>query len=249
MPEINELAEALAAFQAEVSDPEKTKTATVQPKDRSKPAYAYGYADLATVLESVRPVLARHGLAVVQNLESDDGAVSVWTFILHKSGQRLDLGPFRLPSGGEPKMWGSAATYGRRFALMAALGIAAAGDDDARAASRGATRGRPQHATSRQLAKIAAEAERAHVTDETLSEVLTKRYSVETTSELTVEAASDLIDRLISQADQRLAALQAGADPETGELPPDGEDEDEPPGHATMPPREAAPPADDGTLL
>ena len=238
----DQLAAALAAFQSGVADPEKTRTATVQPKDQSKPPFSYGYADLATILEAVRPLLGRHKLAVVQDLESDERAVGVRTHIIHESGQQLVCGPFRLPCGGEPKLWGAAATYARRFALLAALGIAVAGDDNEAAAARGATRGRPQQATSRQLAKISAECERGGVGDAEIAEVLKRRYGVETASELTVQQASDLIDRLIAVADERRQAAPAGVDPETGEVrraaPP--EDEEEPPGYASFAERAAA---------
>lgn len=222
-----------AAFQAEVSDPEKTRTATIEPKDKSKPSYSYSYADLSAVLQHVRPLLAEHGFSIAQDVTTDDQHVHVKTLLMHKSGERLLFGPLSLPSGGEPKNWGSAATYARRFALMAALGIAADGDDDARAAGRGATRGRPSRATDRQLTKIAAEAERAQVPDEELSQVLERRYKVETTSELSTQQASDLIDRLMAAADRRGRTAAAGIDPNTGEVA------GEPPGMDAAAAREA----------
>lgn len=226
--DIAELAKALAAFQSEVSDPQKNKTAEIQPKDQNKPAFRYGYADLAGVLQLVRPLLGKHGLSVVQDVTTSVDHVCVTTHLLHESGQGMTFGPFSLPAGGEPKAWGSAATYARRFALMAALGIAADGDDDAKAAARGATRGRPKLATSSQLRKIGAECERGQISDEELCRVL-KAFSVEATSELTVQQASELIDRLIAEVDRRQLARASGADPLTGEVV---EDDDGPvPGH------------------
>lgn len=219
-PQIADLAAALAAFQAEVSDPEKTQTARIEPKDKSKPAFSYGYADLAGVLQHVRPLLAKNGLSVVQDAVCASDHVEVTTLLMHSSGQYMTFGPLSMPAGGEPKSWGSAITYARRFALMAALGVAASGDDDAKAAARGATRGRPRKATDNQIRKIGFECDRGHITDEELSNVL-KRYEGKPVAELTTAEASDLIERLIAEADRRAAAESAGADPVTGEVPPD----------------------------
>lgn len=224
---LSELAAAFSAFAAEVSDPEKTKTAEIQPKDQSKPPFAYGYADLAGVLQHVRPLLGKHGLAITQDVQTDDQHVHVTTLLLHKSGESLAFGPLSLPAGGEPKNWGSAVTYARRFALMAALGIAADGDDDARAAGRGATRGRQQTATDRQVAKILDEIERAQISDKSLRADLHRAYELEwpdgspiekTLARLTVPQASHLIERAMAEADRRSAATAGGADPDTGEV-------------------------------
>ena len=92
---------------------------------------------------------------------------------------------------------------------------------------RGATRGRRQAATDRQLAKIAAETERAQISDRALRADLRRTYRLEspeagpieeTLARLTVKQASDLIERLMAEADRRSAAAAAGADPETGQV-------------------------------
>ena len=58
MPELNELAAALVAAQAEFS---------AVPKTATNPFYSSRYAPLSTVIEVTQPILAKHGLAVSQH--------------------------------------------------------------------------------------------------------------------------------------------------------------------------------------
>lgn len=98
------------------------------------PGYKYSYADLASVLEHVRPILAANGLGVVQAVDSpDDHHIRVFTTIIHMSGATMDFGPLVFAAGSTPQQAGSAVTYMRRYSLMAALSIATE-DDDGQAA-------------------------------------------------------------------------------------------------------------------
>ena len=109
-------------------------------KDAVNPAFRNKYATLDAIMEQVRPVLARHGLAVMQTgtaPETVDGrlmAVGVETMILHKSGEwiasSVTLPVEKLTAQGA----GSALSYGRRYGLSAILGLTAE-DDDGQAAS------------------------------------------------------------------------------------------------------------------
>lgn len=205
---------ALVAFQAEVTDVSKASKAKIQPRDKSKPAFGFPYADLATILAHVRPVLAKHGLAVVQNVECDAESVGVYTVLMHEAGQERTFGPLRLPAGDDNKATGGSITSARRFAILAALGIASVGEDVGDEAGGR----RSSRASDRQLAKIGAEVERAGITDEELAKVL-GTFGVAATDELTRAQASELIDRLMAEADRRARAAAAGADPQTGEVP------------------------------
>lgn len=230
-----ELAAALVAFAGEITDPKKGETATIQPRDSSKAPFGFPYADLSSIVEHVRPVLAKHGLTALQDVTSSETSVAVpWievqTIIVHTSGQIMTFGPLRLPSvAGDNKATGGSITSARRFALMAALGIAATTDENDGKGKNGGARKPGGLATSRQQAKIAAEAERGKISDEELAKVLTT-FSAATTAELTVQQASKMIERLCVEVDRRLAAKQAGADPVTGEVhepsvdPDDGRD-------------------------
>lgn len=93
------------------------------------------YADLATVTETVRPILAANGLAYLQGVSDGDKIVTVTTRLVHKSGEWIE-DSMSMPTGkGDAQAVGSAVTYGRRYALMALLGLAP-DDDDGAAASR-----------------------------------------------------------------------------------------------------------------
>jgi hypothetical protein len=109
-------------------------------KDATNPAFRNRYATLDSMMEQVRPVLARHGLAVLQSVthpETDAGRVvgiAVETRVLHTSGEWI-AGLVTLPvEKSTAQGTGSAISYGRRYGLSALLGLTAE-DDDGQAAS------------------------------------------------------------------------------------------------------------------
>ena len=109
-------------------------------KDAVNPAFRNKYASLDAMMEQVRPVLARHGLAVLQSVthpETDAGRVvgiAVETRVLHTSGEWI-AGLVTLPvEKSTAQGTGSAISYGRRYGLSALLGLTAE-DDDGQAAS------------------------------------------------------------------------------------------------------------------
>ena len=115
---------ALVAAHGELTNPTKSKAADF---GYGKP---YKYADLASVLALVRPILAKHGLAVSQSLSHNEGRMCVTTTLHHISGETLTFGTIEGPGVGKWQDLGSAITYARRYALTAALGIAGDEDDD-----------------------------------------------------------------------------------------------------------------------
>jgi hypothetical protein len=127
---LDKLSAALVGALGKLSDVPKGRTA-----DTGK--YRYTYADLGDLLGMARPILAGHGLAVLQpvTVEPDSSDVLVYTTLLHESGQWLTLAPLRMAAGTTQQATGSAITYGRRYALLAALGLAAE-DDDGQQASQ-----------------------------------------------------------------------------------------------------------------
>ena len=129
---INEVAAALADAQGAL------KPAV---KDAVNPAYRSKYADLAAVWDAVHAALPAHGLAIVQELTNENGGVAVTTRITHKSGQWIELGPFTVPLAKQDAHGvGSAASYAKRYALSAAVGVVAEEDDDGNAAAQGDSR-------------------------------------------------------------------------------------------------------------
>ena len=121
------IAKALASAQLEMQNPGF---------DSVNPHFKNKFASLAAVRNAVVPILAKHGIAMMQNLMSVDGAVSCQTLLIHESGQMLSFGPLVLPvSKNDAQGFGSAATYARRYSLMAVAGVVGDVDDDANAAS------------------------------------------------------------------------------------------------------------------
>lgn len=121
-------AEAFVRALGELENPARTNTATVQTKAGG--TYSYTYADLAAVLAAVRPVLARHELAISQPIALDNGELRVRTRILHVSGGVIENEAMRIRVEGGAQDIGSMVTYARRYALLSMLGLAPEGEDD-----------------------------------------------------------------------------------------------------------------------
>lgn len=120
---ITEIAKALAKFQSEVFDPERTKENSFL---KAK------YVTLDSLLQTVRPVLARNGLSFLQVPSTSKEEVTVVTILLHTSGEWFESDPFTLPlMKKDPQGVGSAVTYARRYSLSSILGVAWDEDDDA----------------------------------------------------------------------------------------------------------------------
>lgn len=134
---LDQLFIALSAAQGELKDPAKNKTATVPTKTGG--VYSYKYSDLADMLQIIRPVFAKHGLAIVQfPLNPNRGAITVTTILGHKSGQFLSS-QLTMPVGDDrPQTLGSAITYARRYAIGAMVGISPDEDEDGNVAQAAA---------------------------------------------------------------------------------------------------------------
>lgn len=121
------LATALAEAQGEIEN------AT---KNSQNPHLKNRYADLAEILNTVRPVLSRHGLAVSQHPAFADNMVQVETILLHKSGEWMASTITTPVQKADPQGVGSAVTYARRYSLAAIVGLSQE-DDDGHAATKG----------------------------------------------------------------------------------------------------------------
>jgi len=122
---IKELATALAKFQAEVNDPEKS----------GKGAFG-SHVELNCLLDAVRPVLSTNGLSFIQSPGGDGTNITITTILLHQSGEWIEFDPLTLHAvKTDPQGAGSAITYARRYALSSILGVAWDNDDDGNKAS------------------------------------------------------------------------------------------------------------------
>ena len=126
--ELGAIAKALAAAQAEMSNPGF---------DSENPHFRSRFASLASVRNAIVPVLAKHGICVTQSLETtgDNKGIACTTYLTHESGQQMTFGPLVIPATKPDAMgYGSAATYARRYSLQAVACVAADEDDDSNAA-------------------------------------------------------------------------------------------------------------------
>lgn len=132
MTELANLAEALAAFQAEMPVVTKAKTAKVPTK--SGGSFIYTYASLPDVTEAAMPVLTKHGLSFTAMPQTTEAGVELAGMLLHTSGEYL-RGSLTI-RGGTPQELGGWLTYGRRYLLGCLTGIVTDDDDDGGALSQ-----------------------------------------------------------------------------------------------------------------
>lgn len=99
-------------------------------KEKANPAFKGSkYADLGSVWEACEAALEANGLSIVQGYSTEGAKGSLWTMLLHTSGEYI-MGtcPLVLPKD-DPQGMGSATTYYRRYGLAAMLGIVQEDDD------------------------------------------------------------------------------------------------------------------------
>lgn len=123
---IKELAIALNKAQAEFSP---------APMNSTNPHLRNKYADLGSIIESTKPVLAKHGLSVSQMVSGVANEIGITTLLMHVSGEWLEssvLMPIIEQKGiNNAQVAGSIVSYLRRYSLAAALGVYSGDDDDA----------------------------------------------------------------------------------------------------------------------
>lgn len=105
-------------------------------KTSSNPHFRSKYADLSACVEAVIDGLNNNGIFLMQGSHLCEDGVVVETVFIHESGEQMSAGKLHVPASKQDAQgYGSALTYARRYALMAACGIAPE-DDDGNAASR-----------------------------------------------------------------------------------------------------------------
>tara|TARA_R110000850_G_scaffold29047_2_gene80478 strand:+ start:607 stop:1203 length:597 start_codon:yes stop_codon:yes gene_type:complete len=125
--QLNEIFKALSSFQGDLENASKNV---------DKQGISWKYADLAGCINTAKPHLVKHGLAVTQFMGMYDGKQSLTTMLTHSSGQYIS-DEVQLPdavlhgsSGKNPvQVLGSAITYVRRYNYAAIIGMAQEDDD------------------------------------------------------------------------------------------------------------------------
>lgn len=108
--------------------------------DSTNPFHRNKYASLGAHLAAIKPIFAKHGLAIVQFPIGYDNAVGVKTIIVHKSGQSIGYdialsAPVEKDKDGNVKTGysgqqaGAVVSYLRRYSLASVAGTATEDDD------------------------------------------------------------------------------------------------------------------------
>lgn len=104
--------------------------------DSVNPHFKSKYASLGEVLATVKPVLNKYGLVLLQSMNCDNKVVAINTKILHvETGGEIDFGTIALPiperGDNVVQAMGAVITYLRRYSILTALGVVGEEDDDA----------------------------------------------------------------------------------------------------------------------
>jgi hypothetical protein len=125
---ITNLAKALVAFNVEVK---------IIEKDAQNPHFKNHYASLDTIIDDVRPLLAKHGLSMMQFPGGDGEKFTLRSMLLHESGEWIESEPITMrPVKNDPQGIGSCSTYARRYSLSAMLSLNTGEDDDGNGATQ-----------------------------------------------------------------------------------------------------------------
>tara|TARA_R110000824_G_scaffold395070_6_gene595408 strand:+ start:9865 stop:10452 length:588 start_codon:yes stop_codon:yes gene_type:complete len=122
--DITKLSKALIGFSKDFQD------ASLK-KDAKNPHLRNSYLSLDNILNTVRPLLYKNGLTVIQDLAGD----YLITTILHESGQYRGSAMLFNPMSGNKgtnnlQQIGGGITYAKRYAISAILAISVDTDDD-----------------------------------------------------------------------------------------------------------------------
>jgi hypothetical protein len=128
MSDKNEFYKAMVSVQADLEPAIKSK---------KNPHFNSKYVPLNQLIETIRPILAKHGMGFVQKWNINDAAslLNVELSVFHGASGQTDTSTSSIPiPKKDPQGVGSAITYGCRYQLNAYFGIAN-DDDDGNAAS------------------------------------------------------------------------------------------------------------------
>lgn len=92
------------------------------------------YATLEDIVDTVRPIMQKHGLAVSFRVKTMERGIEVTGVLMHKGGYREETSML-LPadtsgSKNAVQAFGSSVSYGKRYVLCALLNITTRGEDD-----------------------------------------------------------------------------------------------------------------------
>jgi hypothetical protein len=125
--QINELITALAKAQGEYQS---------IGKNRVNPFFKSQYADFDSIMDTIRPILSKNGLALIQVTVIDPTTRSrtLHTKVAHSSGQWIESRQIIIPEKNDDQKFASSVTFNKRHQAMSILNITISDDkydDDA----------------------------------------------------------------------------------------------------------------------
>ena len=173
--------------------------------DSSNPFFKSTYISLDGILETVRPILAKNGLAVIQEATGDGDYIFVKTKLIHESGEMIETEVLKMkPQKNDPQSMGSCITYSKRYQLAALLGICECIDDDANIATYGNSV--PEQSKSngklsaKQVGRLLAIGLKAGIKEPEIKKVIKTEFGKDKIEDLSIEAYNSICSRLDAKA-------------------------------------------------
>lgn len=196
--ECSQIFTALAAAQGEIKQP--TLDCEVDFSTRNGKNLSYKYSSLAEVQKCIKEPNLKHGIFVTQDEEMVEGAYYLVTLLTHSSGEWIK---YRSPLIGnfqsDPKIFGAAKTYMRRYALYGIYNLYGQEDSDAQEIEGEEEKKSTPKATDNQLVTIERLLSQTGVDESTVVEYVNTKAKepIENLEEMNSSQASSVIKKLI----------------------------------------------------
>ena len=173
--------------------------------DSSNPFFKSTYISLDGILETARPILAKNGLAVIQEATGDGDYIFVKTKLIHESGEMIETEVLKMkPQKNDPQSMGSCITYSKRYQLAALLGICECIDDDANIATYGNNSPEQSKSTgklsAKQVGRLLAIGLKAGIKEPEIKKVIKAEFGKDKIEDLSIEAYNSICSRLDAKA-------------------------------------------------
>jgi len=125
-------------------------------KDSQNPFFKSAYFDINKLVETLKPILNKLEVIILQPVEYRDGKNLLSTVIVDvKTGEKIESS-IAIPDNIEPQKMGSAITYLRRYSLQSFIFLQAEDDDGSAASPKntGAKPNTPYPKTAEQVTRI-----------------------------------------------------------------------------------------------
>ena len=173
--------------------------------DSSNPFFKSTYISLDGILETARPILAKNGLAVIQEATGDGEYIFVKTKLIHESGEMIETEVLKMkPQKNDPQSMGSCITYSKRYQLAALLGICECIDDDANIATYGNSSPDQSKSTgklsAKQVGRLLAIGLKAGIKEPEIKKVIKAEFGKDKIEDLSIEDYNSVCSRLDAKA-------------------------------------------------